>query len=343
MISVLVPVTKPAPQLLQLHRELTAELEKIARPYEILYLLRKSDPISSDELGALRAGDGGEIRAVEFIRGGEAAMLTAGADMSRGEIILTVPVEFEIDLACLSTLLDEALAGADVAFGMRLRSGTGTSSRIQSEMFNKLVSWVGGTRFHDVTCSTRAIRRAVFGEIHLYGDFHRYLPVLADRMGFRVREVPAPQHPRAPTPLFHPPLMYLWRGIDLLSVLFLSRFTRTPLRLFGGVGTVFAIVGFSILAVIGIERLLGVPLANRPVLVLATLLIGLGVQSFTIGLLGELLLFFNARSIRDYRIGAVYESEDSALAPREAGAPEGSRDPAVLRAASGAGRPSKPT
>jgi hypothetical protein len=282
-------------------------------PFEILYLLRRSSSITSEQLEALRSEHPERIRAVEFIRGSEAAMLAAGAEMSRGEIILTVPGEFEIDLAALGPLHATVLEGADVAFGMRMRRPAGRSARLQSELFNKLVSWAAGTRFRDVTCGTRAIRKQVFDEIPLYGDFHRYLPVLADRLGFRVREIPAPQHPRAPTPLIHPPMMYLWRGIDVLSVLFISRFTRTPLRLFGGVGAAFAAVGLAILAVIGIERLLGTALANRPVLVLATLLIGLGVQSFTIGLLGELLLFFNARGVRDYRIAVVYEAPVPAL------------------------------
>ena len=317
MISVLVPVTKAAPHLIELHRELSKQLEKMGLPYEILYLLRRTAGIPMDELEAVRRLRPEQVRAIEFVRGSEAAMLSAGAEAARGSIILTVPGEFEIDLAALAPLHAAVIEGADMAFAMRER-GRARSARIQSELFNKLVSWVGGTRFRDVTCGTRAIRRYVFDEIPLYGDFHRYLPVLADRLGLRVREIPAPQHPRAPSPLFHPPLMYLWRGIDIISVLFVSRFTRTPLRLFGGVGAAFAAVGLTILAVIGIERLLGTPLANRPVLVLATLLIGLGVQSFTIGLLGELLLFFNARSVRDYRIAAVYEAPVPAIERSEA-------------------------
>jgi hypothetical protein len=316
---VLVPVTKPTPYLLDLHREILGQLDEIGIPFEILYLVRESASVSGEQLVALRREDPEGIRAIEFARGSEAAMLTAGAEVARGDIILTVPGEFEIDLSALAPLHAAVVAGADMAFGMRTRERA-TSTRLQSELFNRIVSWVGGTRFRDVTCGTRAIRRHVFDEIPLYGDFHRYLPVLADRLGLVVREIPAPQHPRAPTPLLHPPLMYLWRGIDILSVLFISRFTRTPLRLFGGVGASFAAVGLTILAVIGTQRVLGTPLADRPVLVLAILLIALGVQSFTIGLLGELLLFLNARGIRDYRIAAVHQAPVPPLARKgEAG------------------------
>jgi hypothetical protein len=306
-VSVLVPVTKAAPYLLDLHREISEQLASLGLAYEVLYLLRGAVSVPLSGLHEIRREDPERIRVVEFARGSEAAMLTAGAEIARGDIILTVPGEYEIDLAALGELYDAVVEGSDMAFAMRIR-GRARSARIQSELFNRLVSWVGGSQFHDVTCGTRAIRRHVFDEIPIYGDFHRYLPVLADRLGLQVREIPAPQHPHAPSPLVHPPLMYLWRGIDLLSVLFISRFTRMPLRLFGGVGASFAAVGLTILAVIGIERMLGTPLSNRPLLVLATLLIGLGVQSFTIGLLGELLLFFNARQVRDYRIAAIYEA-----------------------------------
>ena len=116
----------------------------------------------------------------------------------------------------------------------------------------------------------------------------------------------------------YPLRTYLWRSIDLLSVFFLSRFTRRPLRLFGGIGSLFGLAGASILAVVGVQRILGEPLADRPILVLGTLLLGLGVQIFTIGLLGELLLFFHARDIRDYRVADVYESEDPPLPLPEA-------------------------
>jgi hypothetical protein len=103
--------------------------------------------------------------------------------------------------------------------------------------------------------------------------------------------------------------MYLWRLIDIITVLFISRFTRRPLRLFGSLGSVFLAIGLPIMTLVGVQRILGTPLGHRPILVLATLLIGLGVQAFTIGLLGELLLFFNARSFRDYRVAEIWEPE----------------------------------
>jgi hypothetical protein len=100
----------------------------------------------------------------------------------------------------------------------------------------------------------------------------------------------------------------VWRALDILSIFFLSHFTRRPLRLFGAVGSFFGILGAGVLGFAGLERLLGTPLADRPILILGALLLGLGVQSFTIGLLGELLIFFHAREVREYRVSEFVES-----------------------------------
>jgi hypothetical protein len=154
---------------------------------------------------------------------------------------------------------------------------------MQSELFNRLVSLASGSRFRDVASETRALHRQVAGETPLYGDLYRYLPLLAERLGFRVQEIPAAQHSRATAPVVHAPRIYLWRAIDILSIFFISRFTRHPLRLFGGVGSAFAAVGLVILLIVAIQRFAGTDLAERPVLVLGTLLVGLGVQAFTIG------------------------------------------------------------
>ena len=240
-------------------------------------------------------------------------MLTAGIERAKGEIVLTVPPRFEVESNALATLYEAVENGADLAFASRASWVSATSARYQSRIFNKLISWAVGTHFTDIASSTRAMRREVLEEIPVYGDFHRYLPVLVGRLGFAVQEIPATQHPSKVAPLVHAPQLYLWRAMDILSIFFLSRFTRYPLRLFGGMGSLFGVVGAGILLAVGIQRVLGTPLAGRPIVVLGTLLVGLGVQAFTIGLLGELILFFHARNIRDYRIAAVYEAHEPPL------------------------------
>jgi hypothetical protein len=319
---VLVSVTTWCDDLVELHRELLPEVEKLGPDYEVLYLIGSAPPEALEQARRLQGQDPAHVRGFQFAQAvGEAGMLAAGIERARGAVLVTLPGRFETDLGVLSPLYESIRAGSDLAFASRTRGRIGTSARVQSEFFNRVVSLASGARYRDVASGTRAFRRPVVEETPFYGDFYRYLPILAERLGFLVKEIQAAQHARIRAPRVHAPLLYLWRGMDVLSIFFISRFTRHPLRLFGGLGSIFAALGLVILLVVAGQRLAGVPLADRPVLVLGTLLIGLGVQAFTIGMLGELILFFHARSVRDYRITATYEAE-SPLPPRGGSDPE---------------------
>jgi hypothetical protein len=312
-ISVLVSVAPATDDLGALHAALLAELERLELGYEVLYLIGAAAPKLVEQAQGFAARDPARVQLLRFAPAvGRAGMLSAGIARSQGEVLVTLPGRFEVDLAAIGRLHAAVREGNDMAFAARERGGTGVAARVQSELFNKLVSLASGRKFNDIASETRAFSRQVAEETPLYGDFYRYLPLLAERLGFRVAELPAPQHPQAHAPTVHAPHLYLWRAIDVLSIFFISRFTRHPLRLFGGVGSVFFAFGLLILAVAAIQRFTGTPLADRPVLVLGTLLVGLGVQTFTIGLLGELILFFHARSLRDYRVGAVYAGSGAA-------------------------------
>jgi hypothetical protein len=317
IVSVLILVGDAACPLGELHRAVSEQVVKFNEPYEIMYLVQTRTPARLDEMRAVQSADPEHVRVVRVSQSisGEASALAAGFEAAQGGVLFTLPAEYEVDFDALGALRDALNAGADLAIASRSQWRDGAGARMQSRLFNRLVSWASASAFSDIASRTRAFRRDVIREIPIYGEFHRYLPMLADRLGFRVREIPAMRHPQAHAPALLRPTIYLWRALDLLSILFLSRFTRYPLRLFGGVGAIFSAAGALVLAVAGAQRLFGgVALADRPILVLGTLLIGLGVQLFTIGLLGELLLFFHARSIRDYRVAAVFESNPPPLA-----------------------------
>jgi hypothetical protein len=311
-ISVLIPVLEPSEEFAAAYAEAVAELDKLGKELEFIFLVSRESASASDQIRDLQLKDPERIRVIEVSHSvGGAAVLSAGIGEAEGEILFTLPPCYEVELGVIAELFEALESGADLAFARRVsREG---APRIQSRIFNKLIAWAAGVSFEDVTGDVRAIRREVLQEVSLYGDYHRYLPVLAEHAGFVVREVPAREHPAAVAVAYRPS-DYLWRALDILSIFFLSRFTRHPLRLFGGVGFVFAAVGGMILGVVAFQRLvLDVALADRPILILSALLFGLGVQLFTIGLLGELILFFHARSIRDYRIGAVYEASEPSL------------------------------
>jgi hypothetical protein len=159
---------------------------------------------------------------------------------------------------------------------------------------------------HDAGCSARAFRRDVIEEIQLYGDLHRFFPVMAHRQGFRVTEIDVAQSEKDMHHRIYAPGLYVRRLLDLLTIFFLIKFTKKPLRFFGLIGTtVFTLGIFSNLYVI-IERLFfDVPLADRPALILSSLLIVLGVQIIAIGLIGEIIIFTHAKDIKEYKIDKI--------------------------------------
>ena len=320
-VSLLVPVIERHDDLRDLHAALLPVLGELPQPAEVLYLVSAEFGAAFEQARELHERDTERVRVLRFARPvSEAAALATGFERARGELLLTLPAYFDADPRGLVSLHRALVEGADLAFASRTQRSDGWLKKIQASGFNRLTAWLTGTRYRDVASGTRALRREVAEELPLYGDFHRFLPVLAHRIGFAVKELPVPQDARARAPAVYRPRTYLWRALDLLSMFFLSHFTRRPLRLFGAVGALFGATGALILLTLGVERLIGHPIAGRPILILGTLLLGLGVQSLTIGLLGELLLYFQARDVRDYRIAQIFECADPPLPLRAADA-----------------------
>lgn len=309
-VTVLVPVLSRDRRLLGELEHVTAELRALDLRVEVL-VLAAPGAASETDLQPLLASGGEDVHLLRFAgQIDEAAMLACSFERARGDAVLILPARGAGDPTAVGALYEALCDGADLAFASR---GKGPA---QSRLFNRLLSRATGTRFHDVAGGARLARRALVHAVPLHGDFHRYLPVLADRMGFSVREVESPAaSARPPVRGVQSPAIYLWRALDLLSVFFLARFTRRPLRLFGGVGIGFGLIGAGILFVVGVQRLLGTPLADRPILVLGTLLVGLGVQGLCLGLLGELILFLHGRHLRDYRVREVLEPTHPPIPP----------------------------
>jgi hypothetical protein len=149
------------------------------------------------------------------------------------------------------------------------------------------------------------MKRKVIEEIRLYGELHRFLPLLAYELGFKVSEVPVQQSQFDLARRVYEPGIYLRRVLDVLTLFFLVKFTKKPLRFFGLVGSAVSLTGVVILGYLGLDRLLGGAIAGRPVLILGVLLTVLGLQLFSIGLLGELIVFTHARDRKDYQIEEI--------------------------------------
>ncbi len=315
-LSIVVVASVHADDLVELHAGLDAAVEKLDLEAEFIYLVRADFERALDEVRTVVERDPARVHVLRFPTSlDEPAALASILPRTRGQLVATLPPYFDADPECLADLVDSIRSGADLVVAARGDRGADWIHRTRSRLFNRAMSIATGTRLTDIASRTRMIRRAVLDEVPLYGDLQHHLPVLADRLGFSVREQTVASDRRAGSPASLRTAAYLWRAIDILTLFFLTRFTRRPLRLFGAVGAGFSALGAGVLSVATVQRFLGTPMADRPILVLGVLLLGAGVQLFTIGLLGELLVFFHSREIPEYRLAAVYE--ESGLATPE--------------------------
>jgi len=271
-LSVIVPVGARQADPTDLYAEYKAGLDALGHRYELIFVL--DGPQSRFAAGLRALLDAGErFTVVSLSRPfGEATALMAGFEHALGQTIVTLP-------------------------GYHRRS-----------VFHGLLAFVTRLEFHDLGCGARAFDRRVLEEIQLYGDQHRFLAVLADRQGFRVREVDVRQSPKDRFEGIYQPREYTRGLLDIFTVFFLVRFTKRPLRFFGMVGVSTFLVGALAVSWLVFARLfLDHPLAERPALLLASLLVVLGLQLFALGLLGELLIFTHARGLKDYQIESVIQ------------------------------------
>lgn len=301
-VSVIIPVTERPQPLERVFQEVAPVLAEAGISCEYLFVV---EPWGRDLVGPVRelTAAGHPIRIFELGRTmGESAMLQAVLEHARGDVLLTLPSYPRVAPSELPKLVKEVDRGADLALARRTLSGGSRVNRLQNRVFHALLRTAVGGSFQDVASGVRAMRREVLEEVPLYGDFFRFLPVLAEKEGFRVREVAVVPHDEdAPSRVYRPGV-YVRRLIDLLGLAFVVRFTRKPLRFFGILGSAAAAVGAVILLALFIQRLGGEGIADRPLLLLGVLFFILGVQAIAIGLVGEIIVHLAASGGRQYRV-----------------------------------------
>jgi hypothetical protein len=181
-------------------------------------------------------------------------------------------------------------------------------NRIQSAAYHYLVRKLTGTAFKDITSGMRLFSKRILSDFHLYGDLHRFIPIFAVKKGVKVKEIDVKQRKEDTQFRLVKPGIYLRRVLDIFTLFFLIKFTKKPLRFFGLIGSIFFIFGSVITAYLGLIRIFGnVNLANRPMLLLGILLIVFGLQIFSVGLIGELILFTRSKEIEHYRVDKIIE------------------------------------
>lgn len=288
-LSVVVPLYNEEQNLEPLYRELTAVLQTFGRPYEVIFVNDGSSDGSAAALETLCHADP-RLTIVEFRRNfGKAMALSAGFKEAEGNVIITMDADLQDNPSEIPRFVERIEQGYDLVSGWKCRRRDPLSKTLPSKLFNKVVSMATGLQLHDFNCGFKAYSRALVDSLHIYGELHRYTPALAFGDGFRVTELRIDHRPR-----IHGKSKYglerFTRGLlDLLTVLFITRYTKRPLHLFGSIGLALVAVGFGINSYLAVLWFMAIPIGHRPLLILGVLLMVLGVQFVSTGLLGEML------------------------------------------------------
>jgi glycosyltransferase involved in cell wall biosynthesis len=290
-LSVIVPVRNEGPGLVDLHRELTETLDRWGRSYEIVAIDDGSTDDSFAVLSRLHAIDQ-RVRVIRFRRNfGQTAAFAAGFAHARGRLIVTSDGDLQNDPRDIPAMIAKLESGYDIVCGWRKdRQDSFVSRTVPSVLANRLISWATGVRLHDYGCSLKAFRAEVVKPLRLYGEMHRFIPAIASEQGVAITEVVVNHRSRRHGSSNYGISRTIRVVLDLLTVKFLLSYSTRPLQIFGLIGFVMALLGVLAGGWLTYVKFVGPgqAIADRPLLLLAILLIFTGVQLVTLGLLAEM-------------------------------------------------------
>ncbi len=325
-ISVIVPVTTPAARVREVVEAISAELLRLGRSHEFILVFDGVRGAAWQEAEALLAERAGSVVPIALQQAfGESTCLSAGLERARGRILVTSPQYVQVDPFELGPMLAALDDGADFVAPWRHPRIDPYLNRVQSALFNWVMRRILHAQFHDLNCWFRVFRRAVLDDVAIYGDMYRFLPAMAARQGFKVVEVKVRHLKEWGGKGFFGIGVYVRRALDIVGVVFLSKFTLKPLRFFGAVGGLFLLFGALLCTVIAVQGFwFGAgPVVSRPLFLFGVLMAVLGVQVIGFGLVGEIIIFTQARNLREYRIERVWESGDERDRDQDGAAPGG--------------------
>lgn len=304
-ISAIIPISERHDDIGEMHREYRDALRSAGVPFEMIYVVDGGFGKAYLELKAMKE-QGEKLTLIKHARPfGEAIAITSGFQQSTGGIILTLPAYHQVEAAELPKMI-ASMGDSDMVVARRWPRSDSKWNQLQTRLYHNLVSRMTGNVCNDIGCGVRLFRRKILEEIQIYGDLHRFLPILSHKQGFRIKEVDLRQSPKERRVRTYPFGIYVRRMIDLLTVFFLIKFTKKPLRFFGLTGSVILFIGFLVTTWLVVSRLLfGVALSDRPLFLIGILFLVLGLQIFAIGLVGEIVIFTHAKELKEYTVEEI--------------------------------------
>ncbi|MFH1502980.1 MAG: glycosyltransferase family 2 protein [Candidatus Eisenbacteria bacterium] len=288
-ISIVVPLFNEEESLRPLYDAVASGVAPLGVDWEIIFVDDGSHDSSMDVLRGLHR-EQGNVSVLSLGRNlGKSAALAVGFSEARGEVVVTMDADLQDDPSEIPAMLAKLDEGFDLVTGWKRERKDPLSKRLPSKLFNWVTGRVSGVRLHDMNCGLKAYRQEVIRNIKVYGELHRYTPVLAHFAGFRVTEIPVTHHARPYGRSKFGPERFARGFFDLVTILFLRRYVTRPLHLFGMVGGVLFAGGFAVGVYLTVLKLMGESIGRRPLLTLGILLMVIGVQIVSVGLVAEML------------------------------------------------------
>lgn len=305
-VSVVVPVTEYCDDLTKLYAQYATILNRGGYTFEFVFVIDSKWECFAEDLHVL-IDSGAPIKLVMFTRCfGESTALMVGFEQARGEVVVTLPAYGQTVPEGIDQVLNTLAEGYDLVVTRRWPRRDSLINRIQTKGFHLVTGFLTGVHFQDSSCGLKGLTKRVIRELQLYGDLHRFIPFLAYQKGFRIAEIDVQQDPANSKTRIYRPGVYLRRMLDILTLAFLFKFTKKPLRFFGLIGGGLFASGSLLTLSLGVQKLLGwTALSDRPLLLLGVLLMVLGVQTGSIGLLGEIIVFTHARKLKEYSVERI--------------------------------------
>lgn len=296
-LSIVIPLLDEHESIPALYQNVVREMRMMNCSYEIIFIDDGSTDGSFDIISKLREND-------ECVKGlrlrrnfGKSLALNEAFRRVSGDILITMDADLQDDPQEIPRLIAKINDGYDLVSGWKkIRKDPALSKNLPSKMFNMIVRWGSGLKLHDFNCGLKAYRLPVVGKLHLYGEMHRFIPVLAHAQGYRVTEIPVKHHSRKFGESKFGVTRFTHGFFDFLTVVFLTKFLKRPMHFFGGLGTLISTIGVIICTYLTYLWLAGEVIGNRPLLTLGVLFIIVGVQMVTTGLVAEMLNYNNRKN-----------------------------------------------
>lgn len=305
-LTIVVPVLNEELNIVPLYMKLIAVLKNITSNYEIIYVDDGSKDGTFTQLKELHKKEK-NLKVISFRRNfGKAAALSAAFNMAEGKIVITMDGDLQDEPAEIPRFLEAMEKGYDMVTGWKTtKHKEGGFRRMPSLLFNKLASRLSGLKIHDFNCPFKAYKNEVVKELNLYGEMHRYIPALVHWNGYKIGEIKVLNYPRKFGKTKYSSSRILKGFLDLITVKYLMSYKNRPLHLFGTIGLLFTITGLLSGTYLFYQWLIGVGIGKRPLLMLSALMIMLGIQFCSIGLIGEMITNNAEKANKSYSIKEV--------------------------------------